>query len=115
MQFDRFSYLIANGKDRVQRGHGILKYHGDFIPTDFLHLFFAELQEIRPIQEHFAFNNSPGELQDLHNGIGRHTFTAARLTDNAKDLTVRKVEGDAVDGFDFAGIGKERGVKVFDL
>ena len=44
--FQRFVDLPADGENRVERSHGLLEDHADFVATNVSHLRFAQGQEI---------------------------------------------------------------------
>ena len=62
MQHDRLGYLIAHGVYRAERGHRLLKNHGDVIPANAAHLraFGVELCQVNGIAfEVFVKENLP--------------------------------------------------------
>ncbi len=44
VELDGFDDLIADGKDGVEAGHGLLEDHGDFVAADFAHLSLGEFE-----------------------------------------------------------------------
>jgi hypothetical protein len=62
MEFDDFRDLVSHRKHRVQRGHGILEDHGDFISAQFSHLTLFIFQEFLPFQENGASYDLSGRI-----------------------------------------------------
>ena len=57
-----FLHLIADGVDRIERGHGILKDHAQTIPAQFRHLIIRQREQIAPFK---------GEALRCQGGIAR--------------------------------------------
>ena len=83
--------------------------------AELLHLLGRIVQDILALEEHFPFSDAAGIRQNAHNGISGDALAAAAFADDAQDLAGIQIIGDAVDGFDFAGVRKEGGMEVFDL
>ncbi len=47
----RLSNLIADREDGVERGHGLLKDHGDSSSADLLHGPFVQIQQVLTVEE----------------------------------------------------------------
>ena len=51
---DRLGHLVADGEQRVQRGHGILQDHGDALAAHAAHLGVGFLQQVLALEQHPA-------------------------------------------------------------
>src|SRR5450759_4211056 len=57
MQGNSFTDLITNRVDRIERRHGFLEDHGDFVTAYHAHLFFILLEKVFPMEEDLASDN----------------------------------------------------------
>ena len=89
MQQYSFSDLLAHGKNGVERGHGILKNHGDFITANVAHFSFTNLGDFFSVQKNAAalYLTDPvgKEAKDAQRSRG---FTGAGLTDQSERLAL---------------------------
>ena len=105
MQLDRFHQLVADGGDRVERGHGLLEDHGDLAAPYGPHLRAVALVagEVLSVEDHLAPADEAGRaLQELHHGQLAGGLAAARLAHDADDLVLEQLVGEAVHGVDDA-------------
>eukprot|EP01022_Parablepharisma_sp_SALTPOND_P030360 TRINITY_DN760_c2_g5_i1.p1 TRINITY_DN760_c2_g5~~TRINITY_DN760_c2_g5_i1.p1 ORF type:complete len:1316 (-),score=509.04 TRINITY_DN760_c2_g5_i1:3474-7421(-) len=99
VQADRFGDLLADGKDRVQRGHRLLEDHGDLLATDAAHGGVIGLGQVQGLavaaQElHAAAGDLAAAVFDqAHDGQRRHRLARARLADDGQGLALADVEG----------------------
>ncbi len=71
-----FHNLGADFHRGIQRGHRILKHHGDPVSADGFDLFFVFFQKIIPVKEDLSvFVNRRWLRQKLHNGIGCYALS----------------------------------------
>ena len=67
MNFQGLHDLLSNGKNRVERGHGLLEDHGDFAAANLSHFIFALFQQVLPFKEDLAaYDFSRRRLNQLH-------------------------------------------------
>jgi hypothetical protein len=59
MDHDGLPDLVADGKDGIEGGHGLLEDHGDAISANPLHLFFTKIQEVLIVEDDLA-SHDPG-------------------------------------------------------
>ena len=112
MQLNGLAELVADGKDRVQARHRVLEDDGAALAAEAAHLPGVPCCEILPFVENVSGGDPAGIGQNLHDGIGRHALAGAGLAHDAEHLAGVEIERNAVDGVDFAGIGKEGGVQI---
>ena len=80
VQPNRFGNLLADGKDRVQRRHRLLKDHGQIRAAQLAHGGFAGLRQIQhtavaPMEMHLAADDAPATmLNQPHDGQRRDRF-----------------------------------------
>jgi hypothetical protein len=68
MQAQRLGNLHADGKGRVERGHGVLQDHGDLCPAHLAHVLGAHPQQILAIKANFPAHNAATRLREqAHN------------------------------------------------
>ena len=73
MKLHGFPDLLPDGFQRIQRGHGILKNHGDFMPADFQPVLVGfERCQIHPVVENGAAFNIPIGIQQTHGAFDKH-------------------------------------------
>src|SRR5256886_330322 len=109
MQPDRLADLIANRENRIQRGHRLLKDHGDLVAANLTHLLVVEFEEIAPLIENFATDDAFGRRgYEAHDGKRSHALAAARLSYEAERLAFTDLEAHAVDGAHLALRGEKR-------
>ncbi|MPM69333.1 hypothetical protein SDC9_116278 [bioreactor metagenome] len=87
MEAEYFHQLFSDRKDRVERGHRLLKDHRYLVSPDGPHLRFAQIQQIGPVKQHSPGDDPGGRLDKPHYGKGRHRLSAAGLADDADDLS----------------------------
>ena len=87
VQLDRFADLIADGENRIERGHRLLEDHRDLVAADFAHLFIAELEKILATVEDFAADDFSRRRRDQpHDRKRSHALAAARLAHQPESL-----------------------------
>ena len=116
VQLDRFADLIADGKNRIERGHRLLEDHRDLVASDLAHLLVTELEQILAAVDDLAADNFPRRRRDQpHDRQRSDALAAAGLADQPKSLALVDLEANAVDGAYFAFRCEERSLEVFDL
>ena len=116
VQANRLADLITDGKNRIQRGHGLLKNHGDLVAADFAHLLVAQLEQIMAAIENLPADDlSRRRRNQTHNGERRHALATTGLADESEGFPFRYVKTDAVNCPYFAFGRKKGGLKIPDL
>ncbi|GGA73012.1 hypothetical protein GCM10011507_25800 [Edaphobacter acidisoli] len=95
---DGFGDLAADGHDRVERGHWLLKDHGETATAMAAHGFFRKREEF------FACKlNAAGDVRDggqeAQQGQRCGGLAAAGFADQTEGFSGCNVEGDALDGW----------------
>ena len=94
MQHHGLHDLVAAGVHRVERCHGLLKDHGDFVAAHRAHLFFRQLQNIAPLEENLAAQNAcRGRGEQTHHIFGRDRLAGTRFADQTKDFPLFHRDG----------------------
>lgn len=100
-----FLNLRANAHDGIQRGHRLLKNHGDLAAADGAPVvFFVEFGQIfwRAFgcgEQSFAGDASAGRKQ-AHEGERKHGLAATGFADEAERFAGSDAQGEVVDGTD---------------
>ena len=87
MQQDRFEDLLADGVDGIERGHRLLKDHGDLIAANLLHLPVGQIEQCPAVKHDLAALIAAGRDGDeLEDGQGRDRLAAAAFADHRQRL-----------------------------
>lgn len=105
-----FGDLLADGHDRVEGGHGLLKDHGEALAAVAAHGGFGEGEEVLPGEADRAGEGSGGgeKAEEGERGGG---LARAGFPDQAEGLAGGNGERDAVHG----GLRAEADVEVVDF
>src|SRR3981189_1884949 len=116
MQGDHLADLIADGVDRIERGHRLLEHDGDFPGANAVHLAWRQWNDVAPLPQDLSAGDASGghrdELQDGQRGDG---LSAAGLADDTNSLAAFDAEIDAVHRVNDALVGVEMGLESLDL
>ena len=112
---DHFGNLFANGNQRIQAGHGVLKHHGDLLAADFAHLLIADFGQVGAFKFNFAVFNAGSIGQQAQDGHGSNAFAAAGFTNDTKDLALMHFKADAAHSLHFAGGSHKGGFQILYL
>jgi hypothetical protein len=116
MQAKGFRNLIADGKNRVERGHGFLKYHGNTIAANLSHAFFREFEQIGLFKKNLSADNTTGRIGNKsQDGKRRHALAATGFAHDAQGLAAVQRVADAVNGPGHTVVSVEKGLKVSDV
>ena len=87
MQQNRLDDLIANGVDRVQAGHRLLKDHGDLAAANRKHFALGAGNDVFAVEQNrTAVKPSRRPRNQLHRAHRRDTLATTRLADNRESL-----------------------------
>ena len=113
---DSLRDLVGHRHGGVQRGHGILKDHRDFLAAELPVFVLAESGQILSVKNDAAALNASGRTGDkAHNGQCRRCLAGAGLADQPQRLTGLQRERNAVDSLDHAVVGMKPDDKILDL
>ena len=98
MDAERLSHLVADGEERIQRGHRVLQDHGDTLAADLAHLARRLGQEVFSLEGEGAAHDAGGGGEQAHDGEGEGRLARARLAHDAERLPRIQPERDLVDG-----------------
>ena len=108
--------LLADGVDRIERGHRLLEHHRDVFCADAIHLARIERSKIATLIEDLPGDDLSGrhrdQLEDRHRG---HGLAAAGFADHADGLAAPDRQIDAVDGSHHAIVGREMRLEAANL
>ena len=109
-------HLVANGKDRVQRGLWVLKDHRYLAAPDLPHLLVRKGDKIFTVKDHLARDDpggGPGNYSQQ--GAGGHGLAATGFAHNAQRLSLPKGEAHPVNCLGDAPTVEEVGVEVSNI
>ncbi len=116
MQPEHLGQLLADGEDRVERGHRLLEDHGDLPAPDGSDLgaVLAELEQVSTFEDDLAAHDLAGGADELHDRQLGDRLPTSALPYHADDLVLVDVVGDAVDGSHGADLGPEMSHQIVD-
>jgi hypothetical protein len=107
--------LFGDAHEGVERGHRVLEDHADALAANLPHLVLGQTQDVLPVEEHLARNDSSGRARDeADDREVRHGLPRPRLADYAERLAPLQIEADAVHGPHGAVLRLEVRPQVFD-
>ena len=129
MEPDRFGDLVADGVDRAERGHRLLKDHRDVLAPNIADLGPARaegdqidrLSDFRPIvladpmKEDLPVHDPAGMIQNLQDRPRRDALAAAALAHDTERLAALHLKRDAVHGAHDAVLGGKLGIEPLNL
>ncbi len=83
---DRLRHLVADGEQRVQRGHRVLQDHGDAPAPHAAHLRVGFLQQVLALEQHPAAGDPRRRRQQAQDGERQRALAGAGLADDAQRL-----------------------------
>ena len=116
VQFHHFGDLFDDGNHGIQRGHGILKDHGDLAAANGAHLAFLLAQQA------FAFENDVARLdlcgrngQKAHNAQSRGGLAGSGLAHKSQGFALGELKVQSFNGVYGAAFGDIVDGEIFDL
>ena len=107
--------LTIHGKDRVQRGHGLLENNRNGVAADGVHLVHGQGGQFLALKLDGAGVDVAVAVQQTQDGHGGNRLAGAGLTDDTDGLAGLQGIGHIVYGLDDALFGFEKGLQVLDL
>ena len=111
---ERLRDLIADGEDRIERRHRLLKDERDLGAANLAHVPFRQRQQVAVLEPYAAARNASRRLHQAHHRQRRDRFAAARFADQPQGLARSNLEADVVDRRDRAAGLIEHGGEVGD-
>ena len=106
---ERFRDLVADGEDRVERRHRLLKDERDLGAAHLAHLRFGQRQQIAVLEPDAAAGDPSRRLHEAHQRQRRDRLAAARFADQPKRFPGSNLEAHVVDRRDRAARLVEHG------
>src|SRR5271166_5106779 len=114
MQLKDFADLLFDGVKRIERGHRLLKHHGDFGAPDGAKTLLADSQQILALENRLSARNNSGR-QQTQDGKRGDRFAGTRFADEGQRAPALETEGDAGDRWRLGGSGAERNREVANV
>src|SRR5664280_2275271 len=116
MQGNGFTDLIPNRVDGVERCHGFLEDHGDFVTAYHSHLFFILLEKVFPIEEDLASDDLARRVGNkAHDREGCNGFSATRLAHQAYNLSPVNSQVNTIHGRNNTILCVEKRTQILDI
>src|SRR5271165_3310278 len=116
MKPERLRDLLADGKDRIQRGHRVLEDHRDRLTADLAHLRLALLEEILTAKDHLtAVDMAWRDRHESHNRERVYRLAGAGFADDAERRAALDRIRESVNGSYDPVVGLERNLEVANL
>ena len=115
MQAQHFDDLLANGKNRVERGHRLLKDHRDLIAPQAPQPCRRCLRQIFALEQDLPARNAPHGRQQTHQRKRSHRLATAGLADKTDALAAFECEGNIIQNGNGAGTGGELNAEIADV
>ena len=116
MRLEGFGHLPADGERGVERGHGFLKDHGDFLPPHLSHLFIVQRQEVMSVKPDLATHDATRRIRHQpHDAEGAYRLAAAAFSHYSDRLSLADVVRHPVHGLHDPFEGEEVCPQVFHL
>ena len=113
---DRLDDLLADGVDRVERGHRLLEDHRHLAAAQLAALVGRQRQHVAVAEHHrLGLDLARRARHQAHDRERRHALAAAGLADQADGAAARHAEADAVDGAEQAAVRREVGLQAANL
>ena len=95
---------------------GILEDQRDLPSPDVSHLFIGHLKEVSsPPYMYLSGNDLTRIRYELQNRESGHGLTGPALSNYAENAVLVQRQRDAIDGLDYAFVGREVGVEIIDF
>ena len=120
---DGFHDLIADGEERVKRGHRFLENHSDFRSTHLAQRFASGVEggQVFAIDGfatevmNGAAHDSAGRTHEAQNGKASDRFAASALAEYTEGAAAFDLQGNAINSGDDATLGEEVRLQVGDF
>ena len=118
VQLDSFDDLAADGVDRAERGHRLLKDQGNFAAAYCTHTWAIGRQghEVDSyavsVEQNLTANDPAWSFDDAQDGTRGNAFAAAAFADDAQRSARQHVEAGPIDGFGDAFVGEKERLQI---
>ncbi len=92
MAHHRLGDLMADGVDRIERGHRLLKHHRNLGAAHLRDLGLAERQDVAPADPNATGQHRTPARQQPHQRPHGHGLAGAGFADQAQDLAAHELE-----------------------
>ena len=96
MALQGFDHLNANGQNRVQSHHGILKYHTDSVSPDAPQDGFIGFCQILAVKKNAPARDMSRLADQIQNGKSGNGFSRARLADESQTFAPMQIKRNLV-------------------
>src|SRR5207248_10071546 len=110
-----FGNLLADSIDRIERGHRVLKDHGDVVAAKLSHPLFRKVQKILALEKNLSVNNLSRRRNQTHDRERRDGFPSAGFSDDAQQLALLNIKAHAVNSAHESGACWKMCLKIFDF
>ena len=108
--------LQADAENGIERGHGLLKDHGDLAPAHRPHVLAAQGPQVLPPETNGSGSNASGRNgEESENRQGADRLAAPRFADQRDRFTLGHVVRDAIHGTEDAPRGVELDSQILDF
>ncbi len=114
MKFEDFRDLLRDRVQRIERGHGLLKDHGDACAANGAQLALADVEHVLPGEKRLA-GGERARRQQPHDRERADRLAGAGFADERQRLAALDREGDAVDGERLAPALQEGDGEIADV
>ena len=98
VQRDHLADLFADGFERVERRHRVLKHHGDALAADGEPVFFRKAVEPGALEVDAAADDRTVFVGHADERLGQHALAAAGFTDDGERFVFIEIEARAAHG-----------------
>src|SRR5262249_47099418 len=111
VEFEGLGKLARDGKDRVKRGHGLLKDHRNLLTPDTPHVRVGGPEQVLTIEDDSPAHRFARRVwHEAHDREGAHTLAAATFPHEAQGFSLGEIIGDPIHGLHHAVLGEEIGL-----
>src|SRR5262249_18189180 len=107
-----FRDLLADGIDRIQGGHRVLKDHCDLPASKASHLFSVQFQKVAALKDYLAGYYLARRRNQSHNRKACHRLARAGFSNDSEGLAGRDRKAHPVNGPHYAGAGEKACLQV---
>src|SRR5882724_6136047 len=89
--------LLADGENRVERSHWILKDHRHVVAAHTAHLGVGKLQKVATLKKNLTGDDFSRRRYQPHDRKSRDRFSATAFADQPKQFSTIEIETDTLD------------------
>ena len=115
MGLNRFHELVADTKQRVERGQRILKNHGNAFAPQTEDLLFTHLDDIVAMIADLAPGKPSRRPEKPEDGKTQGGFTATGLAHQTHDFSLFQIQGHIFNGMHGSDMNGKMHIQIFDF